>query len=429
MTSRGDGAPAPYTLAVTRTTLHGATPPAAPPAPASAGTPLYVHLPFCAAKCHYCDFFSVPDEGQDVDGLLDALAAEAAARAPRSPRTVFLGGGTPSLLSIAQLARLLDRLDALTGFRSSAVEVTAECNPESLDFDKARALLDLGVGRISIGVQSLHDEVLRLFGRVHTVADSFRAIDAARRAGVRDLNLDLIYAVPGQSVEEWRADLERVLDLEPEHLSAYNLTFEEDTRFRRWLEQGRIAKAPEEVELACFHATRERATARGLEPYEVSNYARPGRECRHNLGYWANGEYVGIGPGAVGKVGATRAGNVKAIAAYRRWIAGHRHATAWSETPGPRARLAETWWLGLRRAAGVAPEEARAAARFDGEPDPALPIVARLARSGHVEERGGRWRLTPEGLPVADAVASELLARLTDSENPVVPAQASLAEP
>jgi oxygen-independent coproporphyrinogen-3 oxidase len=382
--------------------------PAAPP-----GTPLYVHLPFCAAKCHYCDFFSVPDEGQDVPGMVEAILVEARARAPRAPRTVFLGGGTPSLLSVEQLRHFLEELQAVTGFRESAVEVTAECNPESLDEEKARALLDLGVRRLSIGLQSLDDATLELFGRVHSAESGLRAYDAARAAGAEDVNVDMIHSVPGQTAEGWSAQLARVLDLEPDHLSAYNLTFEEDTRFRRWLDQGRLTQLPEEVELACFALTRELCVGAGLPAYEVSNHARPGRECRHNLGYWRNEAYVGLGPSAVSKVGHRRAGNRKGIQAYLRAMAADGHATDWDEELDPPRRLGETWWLGLRTSSGVDPAAARRTAGFDAEPDPALPEAERMVASGHLEHVGDRYRLTELGLPVADAVARTFLTRLT----------------
>ncbi len=374
------------------------------------GTPLYVHLPFCAAKCPYCDFFSVAAEGHDIDAMVEAILMEAEARAPRRPRTVFLGGGTPSLLSTSQLARLLDRLDELTDFRDSAEEVTAECNPESLDTGKARALLDLGVRRLSIGVQSLDDQILDLFGRVHSAEEGLRAVEAAREAGVEDLNVDLIYAAPGQTPEAWEAELDRVLSFEPDHLSAYNLTFEEDTLFKRWLDEGRIEKAPEEIELACFQIARERTAAAGLSAYEISNHARPGRECRHNVGYWLNQPYVGIGPSAVSKVGYERSGNVKGIGAYKRRVAQQGHAREWSEELPPDRRLAETWWLGLRLTGGVDPAEARATAGWTGPGDPALDIARRLAERGLVESSGCCWRLTAAGLPLADGVAAEFLS-------------------
>lgn len=383
-----------------------------PSARAEPGTPLYVHLPFCAAKCHYCDFFSVAAQGQDRAAMIAAVLREAESFAPLAPRTVFLGGGTPSLLSIEELATLLDGLERITGFRAAASEVTAECNPESLDRDKARALLDLGVRRLSIGFQSLHDEVLQLFGRVHTVEDSFRAFDAAREAGVAELNVDLIYAAPGQTVGEWRTDLARVLALGSEHLSAYNLTFEEDTLFRRWLEQGRLAKSPEDVELELFELTRELTRAHGLEAYEISNFARPGHACAHNLNYWRNGEYVGIGPSAVSKQGRVRFGNVKAITAYTRRIRDEGQATHWLEEPDERTRLGESWWLGLRLAEGLSAHEARTRAQFDGEDASARTLAEELVAQGLLARSADRYRLTARGLPLGDWVAKRFLQAL-----------------
>ena len=382
---------------------------------AADGTPLYVHLPFCAAKCHYCDFFSVPAEGHDRGEMIDAILREAELYAPRSPRTLFLGGGTPSLLDAAELRRLLDGLDERTGWRASAVERTAECNPESLDAAKAQALLSLGITRLSIGFQSLDPATLQLFGRVHDVEMSFAAFRAARSVGFEALNIDLIYAVPGQALETWLADLERVLELEPEHLSAYNLTFEEETLFRRWLEEGRLQKLPEERELAFFWATRQRLAAAGLEAYEISNFARSGRQCHHNVNYWHNGEYLGIGPSAVSKVGGMRRGNHKGIQGYTRRISEASQAGAWSEEPTPRARLAETWWLGLRLAAGLSAAEARQRADCPVADDPFEALAERLLVLGLLERtpRAG-YRLSPAGLPLADHVAKQFLAFSTE---------------
>jgi oxygen-independent coproporphyrinogen-3 oxidase len=379
---------------------------------APAGTALYVHLPFCAAKCHYCDFFSVAAEGQDREGMIAAILREAELRAPARPSTVFLGGGTPSLLSASELKILLDGLERTCAFRGSATEVTAECNPESLDQDKARALLDLGVDRVSIGIQSLRDDVLALFGRVHSAEDGLRAFESARKAGAKNVNVDMIYAVPGQTAEAWCTDLERVLDLEPDHLSAYNLTFEEETPFRRWLKEGRLVKAPEEIELELFWATRERLAARGLEAYEISNFARSGRRCEHNVNYWRNGTYLGIGPSAVSKLGTTRSGNIKGTGSYVRAMRQNGTARAWEETPSPENRLAETWWLGLRLREGLGAEEARAAAGFAASEDPALPIAEELAALGLLEPIASRFRLTTRGLPLADWVAKRFLERM-----------------
>ena len=390
----------------TRSGPRDATPPPEP------GTPLYVHLPFCAAKCHYCDFFSLPDEGQDVEGTVLAVLAEGERRAPHRPETVYFGGGTPSLLSPELLTGLLDGLHDATGFRDSAREVTVECNPESLDREKARRLLDLGVTRLSIGFQSLHDDVLELFGRVHDAESSFRAFEAARSAGVRRIGVDMIFAVPGQRPQAWERDLERVLALRPEHLSAYNLTFEEETLFKRWLDQGRLTRQPEEAELEMFLATRRIAEGRGYGSYEISNFALDGEESLHNLRYWHNGTYVGIGPSAVSKVGHRRFGNVRALGPYRRRVERGQPATVWEETLSPLSRLAETWWLGLRLREGLAPAEARrraGVAAVDLASDPVLEVARQLDSQGLLERAGERYRLSRRGLPLADAVAREFL--------------------
>jgi len=386
------------------------------------GTPLYVHLPFCAAKCAYCDFFSVAALGHDLAGMVDAVLAEASQRAPRRPRTVFLGGGTPSLLPLELLRRLLDGLHALTGFRDSAVEVTAECNPESLDRAKARGLVELGVDRLSIGVQSLRAPILELFGRVHSAQDALRAYDAARASGARSVSVDLIYAVPGQELVEWEEDLGRVLELGPDHVSAYNLAFEEETPFRRWLEEGRLVRCPEELELEYFQRTRARLTLAGLEPYEVSNFASSGHVCLHNVNYWENGDYVGIGPSAVSSTHGERRGNVRSVGDYRKALGASRpeEAASWRERLQPLERLGETWWLGLRTRAGVDPQAARARARWPEDAtdgcDPASAIAAGLIEQGLLERTvAGRVRLTERGWPLADAVSREFIGLRVDA--------------
>ena len=376
------------------------------PAP---GTPLYVHLPFCVAKCTYCDFFSVAAEGQDVAGTVDALLAEAERRAPRAPRTVFLGGGTPSLLAPDELARLFDGLDALTGFRASATEVTLEANPESLDLAKARLLRRLGVDRLSIGFQSLDPAVLELFGRVHSHEESLAAFAAARAAGFQRVNVDLIYAVPGQELAAWERDLERVLDLGPDHVSAYSLAFEPGTKMTSWLEEGRIERLPEERDLAFFKRTRRRLVARSYDAYELSNFALSGQQCQHNVNYWRNGPYLGLGPSAVSRIGATRFGNPRSVAAWRAAVERGDCAAVWEETPTAPERLGETWWLGLRTARGVQPGEARTMAGLVGSADPALGLAEELGRQGLLEVRDQRWRLSTRGLPLADAVARRFL--------------------
>ena len=268
--------------------------------------------------------------------------------------------------------------------------------------------------RLSIGFQSLDDETLKLFGRVHTAAESFRAYESARTAGIEHVNVDLIYAIPGQTADGWSSDLGRVLDLGPDHLSAYNLTFEEDTRFKRWLDRGRLEAAEEEVELEMFHATRDLASSSGLIAYEISNHARPDEQCRHNVNYWRNGEYVGIGPGAVSKVAQTRSGNPRSISPYLHRIRGHGHATEWSEVPEEVARVAECWWLGLRLKEGVDPAEvAKTASASEAAIEASVALATRLVGDGLLDRSGDRFHLSDRGLPLADGVAREFLQRLS----------------
>jgi oxygen-independent coproporphyrinogen-3 oxidase len=298
----------------------------------------------------------------------------------------------------------------VTGFRDSALEVTAECNPESLDRDKARCLLDLGVGRLSIGFQSLRDDALQLLGRVHGADDALRAYDAARAAGAENVNVDLIFALPGQELGAWREDLARVQALRPQHIAAYNLAFEEETPFQRWLEEGLLTRQDEDVELALFWATREQLAESGHGAYEISNFALDGYQCLHNLNYWANGDYVGLGPSAASRYAGERRGNARSLAGYLEGVARPAGAAAWRERLQPLEGLGETWWLGLRLDEGVDPDAARRTAGFVPAPlDPAVAVAERLLEQGFLELRTGRYRLTQRGLPLADALAREFL--------------------
>ena len=381
------------------------------------GTALYVHVPFCVAKCTYCDFYSLVPDGQDLPGTLDALLLEAGRRAPPRPRTVFLGGGTPSFYSTAELERLLDGLDRRSDFRSSAVEVTCECNPESLDLTKARALRDLGVDRISIGFQSLDPRILALFGRVHDERQSFAAFEAARAAGFERVSVDLIYGAPGQGLAQWELELERVLALRPDHISAYQLTYEEGTPLTARLRAGDFQRLGEELELAFFELTHGLLGAAGYDGYEVSNFSLAGQQCAHNFNYWSNGPYLGIGPSAVSKIGPTRFGNPRSIAPWRQAIEAGRFPAAWEETPEAKTRLGETWWLGLRTRAGVEPASACRTAGFQG-PDPTQDLRHTLVDQGFLEESGSRYRLGTRGWPVADAIARRFLAVCASARGP-----------
>ena len=271
---------------------------------------LYVHIPFCLKICPYCSFYKERLDRSKTQRFLDALLAELdleSARHPLQPQTLFFGGGTPSALSTRQLEYLLsgmrERLDL-----SALTEWTMEMNPATVSLEKARMLRALGVNRVSLGVQSWDPALLAVLGRVHTAAQAERSYEILREAVFDNVNLDLMFAIPTQTLAQWEATLEKTLALQPEHLSAYCLTYEEDTSFFRRFQAGEYAQ-DKEWDADLFEMTLDRLAAAGYEPYEISNHARPGRECLHNLAYWQGADYLGLGPSAFSTCGANRRGD------------------------------------------------------------------------------------------------------------------------
>lgn len=266
---------------------------------------LYVHIPFCIRKCYYCDFNSFRLRGPERDHFLDLLEQEADRWAARLEAaggvpvldTLYVGGGTPTTLEAGQLARLFGALRQRFPLAPQA-EITVEANPGTLTLEKLAALREAGVNRLSLGAQVFDDGLLRRLGREHDAAAIETSVALAREAGIPSLNLDLIFALPGQDLRGWRATLQRALALEPDHLSCYSLIIEEGTPFYRWHQMGRLPRPDEEEELAMYQAAIEAAEGVVLAQYEISNFARPGHQSRHNLIYWRNQPYLGLGPGA-----------------------------------------------------------------------------------------------------------------------------------
>lgn len=264
---------------------------------------LYVHVPFCRRKCGYCSFFSCVPQPDDIDRFLTAVRAQMRQMAALpevqdlSFATIFFGGGTPSVLPIHSLAQLLAELRSLFPFADGEPEISVEVNPGTIDEAGLQHLRRVGCTRVSIGVQSLDDGELRRLGRIHTAAEAVAMVAAARRAGFDNLSFDLMYGLPGQTATHWQVTLERALALAPVHLSMYELTVEEGTPLAEQVGQG-VSALPAEEEVLAMMAAIESAVGRSdLVRYEISNYAVPGWECRHNLNYWANGSYLGLGPG------------------------------------------------------------------------------------------------------------------------------------
>lgn len=264
---------------------------------------VYVHIPFCPSKCGYCDFNSFAMSGEVIGRTVRATVRQIrhSSHAGRHSKTVFFGGGTPTLLPASDLAMLL-RAVLETHPPMPGTEVTSECNPGTVDLDKLRALREAGFDRVSIGAQSFRTGDLVQLGRVHGTTEVFDTVRAARKAGFERLNLDLMFGLPGQSRRAWRENLAQALDLRPDHLSLYCLTIEPNTRFYRYWSRGMLDLPVEESQVAMYDAAVEACEAAGLRQYEISNFALPGQECRHNLAYWRGEEYAGYGPGAVGCV-------------------------------------------------------------------------------------------------------------------------------
>jgi putative oxygen-independent coproporphyrinogen III oxidase len=358
---------------------------------------VYVHIPFCAARCDYCDFATWTDRAHLIDRYVEACVRDLERRAARGelvPATsVFFGGGTPSLLAASQLLRILDAIP-----REPLAEVTVECNPDSVDAAKLEAYRAGGINRLSLGVQSMRPHVLAALGRTHDPAKVGRAVRSARAVGFERLNLDLIYGTPGETLDDWRATLDAALAMEPTHISAYALTVEPATPLGQAVAAG-SRPAPDDDDQADKYAIAdERLAAAGLEWYELSNWSRPGNECAHNLLYWQQDEYTAIGCAAHGYTGGRRWWNVRTPERYIDRVAGGQPTESGAEVLDTERRWEEAIVLALRTRAG-APVS-----------DRARPVVDELSGLGLVEDVGGRIVLTRRGRLMANEVTVRLLA-------------------
>lgn len=368
---------------------------------------VYIHIPFCRWRCSYCDFNIYAGMQRWFAPYIEALGKEIRRFGERAgrplARTIYIGGGTPSLLPLPLLARLFEALHE--AFRiPPGIEITMEANPSGLSVAYLEGVRQLGVNRISFGVQSAHPGELRLLRRDHTFEEACAHIAMARAAGFANLNVDLIYGLPGQPLHRWQETLEAVLALRPEHLSAYALIVEERTALHRWIREGRVPAPDPDRAAEMYEWTRDRLAEAGYRHYEISNWARPGHESRHNLVYWRYEPYIGFGAGAHSFIDGRRWMNVLHPKIYIHRIEAEESLIAEEEPLDPRTQMAEMIILGLRLVEeGV--EDARFRARFGhGIVEVYGAVIEGLEELGLVQWDGARLRLTGRGLLLGNEV-------------------------
>ena len=378
---------------------------------------IYIHIPFCAKHCAYCDFNTYVEKaqaaivGRTTDAIcrdIEHTAGELREVSPLRPvETVFFGGGTPTFLSGEQLAQILRTIRDSFPFAENA-EISSEANPGSSDAAKFDAMRQAGFNRLSVGVQAFDDTLLTALDRFHTAGEAENALTMARRAGFANLNLDLMFGLPLQTMAHWQATLERALALGTEHLSLYALTLEAGTRFDRLYAGGKLELPSEDDELSMYERSIEILTAAGYEHYEVSNFARPGFRSRHNQVYWRNESYLGFGPGAVSYVGGRRWKRERLPNRYAEKVESGLDLSVESEAVDADGTLGETMMLGLRLRDGLPMQRIRD--RFRVEPlEKFAPQIETLTRRGLLETQNDVLKLTHRGLLLANDALSEFL--------------------
>lgn len=374
------------------------------PTPRSA----YIHVPFCAHHCGYCNFTVIAGRDDLRDDFVRAVAKEISSlAAPLEVDTLYFGGGTPTQLSAEQWSVLWEAIGQRLSIAVNA-EVTVEANPADANAAQMQHLGNAGVNRISLGAQSFHDQHLATLERDHRGQHIQRAFGLAREAGIASIAIDLIFAVPGQTLDEWRRDLDAALAFEPSHISTYGLTFDKGSAFYGRLQRGQMTQAPEELELAMYEAAIDALSAAGYEHYEVSNFAWPGQRSRHNEVYWTGQPYLAFGPGASRFIDGRRETNHRSVTTYLHRVLSGRSPVAEVEMLGPEDAARERLVFGLRRLEGVQLDEFARDTGFTVRQLAARPLD-RFIDNGLFAIIDGRLRLTRAGLMISDSLWPELL--------------------
>ena len=377
---------------------------------------LYLHIPFCVRKCNYCDFFSAsgtPKEQADyVSAMVQEIQSYQELSGEYEVQTIFLGGGTPSLLTPEQIEQIFNAIYHTFSVNENA-EITMEMNPGTVDIEKLHAMKAAGVNRLSIGLQSAQNEELKMLGRIHTYEEFLETWRLTEQAGFKNRNIDLMSALPGQTMESYEDTLSKVLALEPEHISAYSLILEEGTVFYDWYEKGKLDRGAwklpsEEEEYAMGELTIQRLAEAGMHRYEISNYAKSGKECRHNLGYWDRVEYLGIGAGSSSLIKGERFDHIRDRKAYIEKIRNGEPILIDREILSVESQMEEFMYLGLRKIEGVSRTDFQ---NYFGKnvDDVYGEILDKLEEEQLLEFSGDRIRLTHRGMDVSNCVLAEFL--------------------
>lgn len=367
---------------------------------------VYIHVPFCRQKCSYCDFLSWPQHEEAIPAYVDDLVREInlyrGVFAERQVSTVFFGGGTPSLLAGPEIKTILDAVTSVASMLPDA-EITLEANPETLWEEKLKQYAESGINRLSIGLQSTHQHLLQFIGRMHTVEDFHKSVEWARKAGINNINGDLIFGIPGQKLQEWEESLSDVAALKLPHLSCYGLTYEEGTPLTTQMEKNRFKPVDEEHEWMMFRHGIEWLQSRNYHHYEISNYAMTGFECRHNINYWKNLEYIGLGAGAHGFINGVRTENAKSLKAYQKMISSNEKPIVIRQKVSRNASISETCFLGLRMREGISNKAFLN--RYGTSLSDVYPVeIPCLIERGLLESVDGYVRLTEKGFDLSNQV-------------------------
>lgn len=368
---------------------------------------LYIHIPFCVKKCAYCDFLSGPANKETIEEYVQALIREIKSVESMKEMyqvvTIFVGGGTPSVLEGEQIERIFEAIRERFGLDDES-EITIEANPGTVTREKMQAYKREGINRISFGLQSANNEELKKLGRIHTYEEFLESYMLAREEGFDNINIDLISAIPNQTVESWKSTVDKILKLQPEHISAYSLIVEEGTPFEKMYGEDGSKKEElpsEEEERMIYQKTKEWLKEAGYERYEISNYAKKGYACRHNLGYWERKEYLGLGLGASSLIGNVRFQNTSEMKIYLQCADNEEKRIENREVLTKEEELEETIFLGLRKMQGILKREVES---FCGEQ------IEKMICQGFLEEKEGRIRLTDKGIDISNYVFAEILS-------------------